>query len=357
MKLIESPALDFSDVLLIPKRSELGSRKEVNLEREFIFKHSQRKWKGIPIMASNMDTVGTIEMALEFQKHKMFVCLHKYYTADQIPPADVLNRDYFALTTGIVNIEQFYPLVDQVKPHFVCIDVANGYSSKFIQTVKDFHQKYPNITLIAGNVVTKEITEELVINCGVDIVKVGIGSGANCTTRLKTGVGIPQITAIIDCSDAAHGLDAHIISDGGIRCVGDIGKAFGANTDFVMCGSMFSKYFESGGDIYFQNNKIDRQKVFKLLEDDPELINQMTIESYGMSSRRAMMKYEGKVANYRTDEGIVKMRKLEGKVENQILDILGGLRSTGTYIGARSLKNFGKCATFRRVNKIIDHSL
>lgn len=337
MKIETDIKLDFSDVLLRPKRSELGSRSEVDITRTFHFKHSRRSWTGIPIVVANMDTTGTVEMAMELQKHKMITCLHKFHKAEDIP--DELDPDYYAVTIGIreldlANLDDIYIKLKR-KPHFICIDVPNGYSSAFLRCVQLVRAKYPEVTLIGGNVVTREMVEELILAGGLDVVKIGIGSGSVCTTRLKTGVGYPQFSAVLECSDAAHGLDAHIVSDGGIQVVGDISKALGGGADFVMCGSMFSGHLESGGELIEEDGH--RYKMF-----------------YGMSSATAMEKHYGEVANYRSAEGKVTKVAYKGPVADTIQDICGGIRSCMTYIGARELKAIPKCATFIMVNNQVN---
>jgi GMP reductase len=284
-------------------------------------------------MVSNMDTTGTIEMATELQKHKIVTCLHKYYTADDLKRAN-LNPDYYAISTGIgeKDLEKLDDILNQVNPKFICIDVANGYMTKLIHTCKSLREKYPTKILIAGNVCTSEGVLELVVEGKVDIVKVGIGSGSCCTTRKQTGVGMPQLSAVIECADTAHGLDAHIISDGGLQVVGDFSKAYGAGADFVMSGSMFAGHDESGGDIIYENNK--KYKVF-----------------YGMSSETAMNKYSGGVAEYRSSEGKTVKLLYRGPVYDTILNIQGGIRSSMTYIGAKKIKDIPKCTTFARVNR------
>jgi GMP reductase len=338
MKIERDIKLDFSDVLMRPKRSELSSRKEVDLTRTFTFKHSGRSWTGIPVVVSNMDTTGTVAMALELQKHKMITCLHKFHKAEDIP--NELDPDHYAVTIGIRqedldNLDDIYEKSTR-KPHFICIDVPNGYSSAFLKCTQSIRAKYPAVTLIGGNVVTREMVEELILDGGLDIVKVGIGSGSVCTTRLKTGVGYPQFSAVMECSDAAHGLDGHIMSDGGIQVVGDIAKAIGGGADFVMCGSMFSGHDESGGELITD----DDGRAFKMF--------------YGMSSAKAMEKYYGKVANYRSAEGKVTKVIYKGPVLGTIQDICGGIRSCMTYIGAKKLKSVAKCATFILVNNQVN---
>jgi GMP reductase len=335
MKLDNDIKLDFSDVLLLPNWSDINSRNDVFIEREFKFKYSPYVWTGVPIIVSNMDTTGTIEMARVLQKYKVLTCLHKFYNEDDIP--EDLDKNYYMISTGTSNadLERLDKIIKKHNPYFICIDVANGYHKKFIDTVKELRKLYPDKVLVGGNVVTNNLVQELILNAGLDIVKVGIGSGSVCTTRLQTGVGYPQFSAVVECADAAHGIDGHIISDGGIQNVGDISKAFGAGADFVMCGSMFAGHDESGGELVEIDNK--KYKVF-----------------YGMSSSTAMNKYHGGVAHYRSAEGKTVKVNYKGPVEDTIKDILGGVRSTMTYIGAKKIKHIPRSANFIRVNNIVN---
>lgn len=330
--------LGFKDVMIRPKRSTLKSRSEVNLEREFKFLHSPTIWTGIPIMAANMDTVGTFEMARALSEKKLFTAIHKHYSITDWNifssnlPQNIENN--IAVSTGISkNDSEFLANVFKFNPYlkFICIDVANGYSEHFAEFVKRTRKQYPDKVIIAGNVVTGEMVEELLLS-GADIVKVGIGPGSVCTTRVKTGVGYPQLSAIIECADAAHGLGGQIISDGGCSTPGDIAKAFGAGADFVMLGGMLSGHSESGGEIIEKQGKPFRK-------------------FYGMSSSTAMEKHVGGVADYRASEGKTVEIPYKGDVENTLQDILGGLRSTCTYVGAQRLKELTKRTTFIRVNE------
>ena len=337
MKILEDIKLDFTDVLLSPKRNEYTSRSEAILERTITFKYSTYKWTGVPIMVSNMDTTGTIEMARSLQKHKIITCLHKYYKYSDIP--DDLNKDYYAISSGIRDddLKNLDEIMEHVDPKIICLDVANGYMNKFIKICSGIRAKYPEKIIIAGNICTSEGALDLIMNGGADIVKVGIGSGSCCTTRKQTGIGMPQLSAVMECSDTAHGVGAHIISDGGIQVIGDISKAYAGGSDFVMCGSMFAGHEESGGTM-----------VSELLGDGKEIIYKIF---YGMSSTTAMNKYSGGVAKYRSSEGKTVKLKYRGSIENTILEILGGIRSTMTYIGAKKVKDIPKCATFIRVNR------
>lgn len=334
MKLLDDVKLDFNDVLMLPKSNEYSSRSQASLERTIHFKYSNSSWTGVPIIVSNMDTTGTIEMAETLSKHKVVTCLHKYYKPEEIP--DSLDRNFFAVTSGIqeADLVRLDEMVHKVDPLFICLDVANGYMTKFVDICRIVREKYPTKVIIAGNVCTSEGVQNLILNGKVDIVKIGIGNGSCCTTRKQTGIGMPQFSAVMECSDTAHGLGAHIISDGGIQVIGDFSKAFGAGADFVMSGSMFAGHEESGGEKIEDPNT---SKIYKIF--------------YGMSSSTAMEKYHGGVAHYRASEGKTVKLLYRGSVNNTILEIMGGIRSSMTYIGAKKIKDIGKCATFVRVNR------
>lgn len=333
--------LDFCDVLIRPKRSTLSSRKDVDLTRTYTFKHTGKQWSGVPIMAANMDGVGTFAMAYELSKHMMFTCLVKSLELEVwLEPGNVTAPEFLAASSG-TSEDDFYRLerimlkIPEIQ--FICIDVANGYSEHFGDYVENIRRLFPNKVIIAGNVVTADMTQELILR-GADIVKVGIGPGSVCTTRIQTGVGYPQLSAIIECADAAHGLGGHIIADGGCTCPGDVAKAFGAGADFVMLGGMLSGSDQGGGNIIEQNGK-------------------KYVEFYGMSSTTSMIKTKGEVAEYRSSEGRTVLVPYKGNVGPIVLDLLGGLRSACTYVGAKNLKQLSKCTTFIRVNKQFNDSL
>lgn len=328
--------LGFKDVMFRPKRSTLKSRSQVNLQRTFKFMHTSIEWTGVPIMAANMDTVGTFEMALKLAEKELFTAIHKHYSLDEwnsfLASAPVGIENYIAVSTGTgANDLDKVKAVFNANPHlkFICIDVANGYSEHFVSFVKEARSLFPDKVIMAGNVVTGEMVEELLL-AGADIIKVGIGPGSVCTTRVKTGVGYPQLSAIIECADAAHGLGGQIISDGGCAVPGDVSKAFGAGADFVMLGGMLAGHDESGGQVVEKDGK--QYKQF-----------------YGMSSATAMDKHAGGVAEYRASEGKTVEVEYRGPVENTLQDILGGVRSTCTYVGASQLKELTKRTTFIRV--------
>ncbi|XP_054447844.1 GMP reductase 1 isoform X2 [Pteronotus mesoamericanus] len=367
----------------------------VDLERTFTFRNSKQTYSGIPIIVANMDTVGTFEMAVVMSQHSMFTAIHKHYTLDDwklfaTNHPECLQHVAVSSGSGKNDLEKMSSILEAVPQiKFICLDVANGYSEHFVEFVKLVRAKFPEHTIMAGNVVTGEMVEELILS-GADIIKVGVGPGSVCTTRTKTGVGYPQLSAVIECADSAHGLKGHIIShvtrpcgggtsqptpgahslrvpgtqafsrqdsplttimwdfraphktpsqsqptheqDGGCTCPGDVAKAFGAGADFVMLGGMFSGHTECAGEVIERNGQ--KLKLF-----------------YGMSSETAMKKHAGGVAEYRASEGKTVEVPYKGDVENTILDILGGLRSTCTYVGAAKLKELSRRATFIRVTQ------
>lgn len=328
--------LDFSNVLLKPKRSTLESRSQVRLERTFTFKNSDAVWEGIPIIASNMDATGTIETYKVLNRYNMLTFLHKHYDIDTLydlfASEDRINLAY---TMGITDLDvQKWKMLKTKLPKnkvkMVNIDVANGYTERFINFIKRFRDANPSTIIIAGNVCTGDQTQELILS-GADLIKIGIGPGSVCTTRIQTGVGYPQLSAVMECSDAANGLGGHIISDGGCTSSGDVAKAFGGGAHFVMLGGMLAGHEESGGD---------------LINVDGEMVKQF----YGMSSEAAQIKYDGGMGKYKSAEGKEVRLPFKGPLEPTVQSLLGGIRSACTYVGAQKIKELSKCSTFILVN-------
>ena len=365
MRIDQDTKLDYKDVLIRPKRSTLKSRKQVRVERTFRFRNyeanfpvktTEDDFNGIPIMAANMDGVGTFEMADTLAKQKMFTCLVKTYDVNEL--IEFFNADLDTRTQNVAMsigsseadftklTEVYSAVTNSLK--YVCMDIANGYSDHFAQHVRKVRENFPNIVIIAGNVVTGEMTEELIL-AGADIVKVGIGPGSVCTTRIQTGVGYPQLSAVIECADAAHGLGGHIIADGGCTCPGDVAKAFAGGADFVMLGGMLAGHDEGGGEVitkyystgehFFMSNDNSYQPVIE---------NKKFVQFYGMSSDAANTKHFGGLKDYRSSEGREVFVPYRGAVEATLQDLLGGIRSTCTYAGAMKLKQLSKCTTFVR---------
>lgn len=333
MRIEQDLKLDFKDVLIRPKRSTLSTRSDVSLERTYKFKHATKTWTGIPVIAANMDHTGTLAIAAALAKHDLLTAVNKF-----IPLADwqtqshtVFNHSFLTIGSSVKERDNAKAILAQCDIPFICIDVANGYTQIFVDCVRETRQLFPDKIIMAGNVVTGEMTEELLIS-GADIVKVGIGPGSVCTTRKKTGVGYPQLSAIIECADAAHGLKGLVCADGGCTSSGDVAKAFAAGADFVMLGGMFAGHDQCAGDLITMGSK--QYKRF-----------------YGMASAEAMEKYHGKIADYRSAEGKSVNVPYRGDVNQTVLDILGGIRSACTYVGAVNLKELSKRTTFVRVSQ------
>lgn len=331
MRIDPERKLDFDDVLIRPKRSSLKSRAEVDLRRTFKMPHAACEITGVPVIAANMDKVGTIKMAKALAEFEMYTSLHKYYPLAELKKAN-LSGDFTFITFGIEDIKKMDEIMSGLKKYGInkiCLDVANGYTEFFVDFVRKVRKQYPSYVIMAGNVATPDMTEALIL-AGADIVKVGIGPGSACMTRAMTGIGYPQLSSVIECADAAHGLSGFICADGGCRMPGDITKAFGAGADFVMLGGMLAGHKESMEDSEIKNLKR----------------NEGMVEYYGMSSEEAMNKYAGGVAKHRASEGRVVKIEYKGEVRQTVQDILGGIRSACTYVGASRLKEFSKRTTF-----------
>lgn len=407
MKILDEVKLDFQDVLLLPKRSTLSSRSEVDLVRTFKFKHSTNTYSGIPILAANMDHTGTMEMAKAFHPFQMGVALHKFYDINQLisyfsrPDRNphtfysmgIADDDYIKFKSVMMSLDY-----DTRKQMHVCVDIANGYSKNFINFISRLREQYEGIVIMAGNVVTGDMVYDL-LSRGADIVKVGIGPGSVCTTRKMTGVGYPQLSAILECADAAHGAGGLICGDGGITCPGDVAKAVAAGADFVMCGNLFAGHYECNGELINREFKDsvtreffaaaerweqDRRNVFQKIslpdgrdwvltfDSTGEVVDgwhnnlplccytnieKIKMRFYGMSSTNAMNKHYGGKANYRASEGKVVEIPFKGYVKDTVEEILGGIRSACTYTGARRLKDLPKVATFVKTNRQLNSSL
>ena len=362
MRIDQDVKLDYKDVLIRPKRSTLKSRKQVRLERRFQFRNyateiaeNEEHYYGVPIMASNMDGVGTFEMADALAQQGIFTCLVKTYTDNEL--IEFFNTDDYLRTNNVAmsigtSEEDFDKLQNVMEMadgnlKYICMDIANGYSEHFAHHVKKVRSVFPHIVIIAGNVVTGEMTEELIL-AGADIVKVGIGPGSVCTTRIQTGVGYPQLSAVIECADAAHGLGGHIIADGGCTCPGDVAKAFAGGADFVMLCGMLAGHDEGGGEVITKIYETD--EVIKTDDNFYESVykEKQFVQFYGMSSDAANTKHFGGLKDYRSSEGREVLVPYRGSVGITIQDLTGGLRSTCTYAGALKLKQLSKCTTFVR---------
>lgn len=393
MQIINDIQLDYCDVMIKPKRSTLNSRSEPDIYRTYKMKHTNRSLYGNGLMVANMATTGTFAMAEVFAKNLMFTCLHKHYSFEEIKGFLEKHKneeiefkmgsenciayfnDYVFISTGIKDgdYEKICKVLDLGYCKNLCIDIANGYIPKLLDFVKKIREKYSDLIIIVGNVCTGDMVQDLILN-GADIVKCGIGPGANCTTRKITGVGRPQFSTVIECAEAAHAVDGILCADGGITCIGDINKAYGAGADFVMVGSLVAGSDEAEGEIIkkvYKTNEVeviscDRNNEnfnpidndydeYDINETEPKYEIKKYKLAYGMSSKYAQDKHWNGMAKYRASEGIVTLKPYSGSVQNTIDEYLGGLRSCMTYISARRLKDIPKCCTFYRANRILNN--
>ena len=341
MRINNEPKLNFEDVLLQPKRSTLTSRRDVDMTRKFTFGNSKKVMNFTPIFASNMDGVGTFSMAKVLQEYKMMTVITKTTTPEQWREAvgNGVRLQSVSVCTGTNkmfdddaedyrNMQEILKMFPDIK--MITVDVANAYHQNMVGFINKIREEYPDKVIVAGNVVTPEMTEELIIN-GADVVKIGIGPGSVCTTRTMAGVGVPQFSAILECADAANGVDGHIMADGGCTTPGDIAKALGGGAHMVMIGGMLAGHDES-----------------------EQEVKDGRIEFYGMSSDRAREVHGKRKDGYRGNEGRLISLPYRGPVSNTVEDILGGVRSACTYIGARRLKDMPKCATFVTTHNVIN---
>lgn len=331
----EKKYLDYADVLICPKSSNVNSRSRVNLDTTIQFKNN-KEWCGVPITAANMDTTGTFEVYKVLSSHKMLTALHKYYTKEDFRELKSegieLNKEYFMLSTGIGenDIVKLEDIMTEVDVKWICVDIANGYLEDLQKVCRYLSTTYPDKILVAGNIATPDMIEPLK-ESGVDVIKVGIGPGSACTTRIKTGIGVPQFTAVMDCVKEANNHGVMVMADGGITCPGDVSKAFVAGAGFVMVGGEFAGHDETDGLIIEKDGK--KYKEF-----------------YGMSSKKAMVTHSGKMDRYRSSEGREILIPYKGALETTVLDYLGGIRSTCTYVNASTLSELKNNNRFIRVN-------
>lgn len=347
--IITDEKLDYQDVLMVPQNSvdsELNSRSKVELITDIF------GVRGIGVIAANMDGVGTFAMAESLSQYGMFTTLVKHYSVDDLVNfyTDKANSDIIPYTiysmganeSDILKFEEVldgiqvkaYDLDAQTEPRIVCIDVANGYTESFLKFIARFREEHPSTIIVAGNVCTPYRTAQL-IAAGANYVKVGIGPGSVCSTRLVTGVGYPQFSAVVECAEAAYEAHGAVIADGGCVDAGDIAKAFGAGAAGVMLGGMLAGHEE--GETPF-NHPTTPEGVWNR-------------PFYGMASRAAQNIHNGGVKDYRSSEGREVTVPYRGKVEGTVLHILGGLRSACLYNGVSQLNELQNVATFVKVRR------
>lgn len=361
-KIINELKLDFNDVLIVPQRSTLTSRSEINLERTFHFYHSPRIWEGVPIMCANMSFC-SFEMAKALAKYNMIACLHKYHSIQEL--YDYFNQypdnlDYTFVSIGYKksDLNHLLDLKNKLgKQPNICIDVPNGHMDVFVKYCKKVRDNFPESIIIAGNVTNTSSTQELLIYGGVDLVKIGIGGGSACTTRFLTGCGFPQLSACIENSYVAHGLQngnkklGLIVSDGGHKTVGDVCKALCSGADFVMLGGYFAGSENCDGEWQYEyQTSLGFWQPIDPENNNPKRKTKFTY--YGMSTHHAQDLYEDHIKNYRASEGTKITTNYKGSLDKVIQELLGGIRSCCCYIGSDCIKNMSKCGQFCRVSQI-----
>lgn len=365
MKILGSTKLDFDDVLIRPKSSETASRSAVELLRHFDrFPNSTRSLSCVPIFAANMDTTGTFAMADALMQRNWMTCLHKhysieelinYYTLDNsvdVPyPSRLIDCVWYSLgiTDADINKLRSFLTFTNFSPN-LCVDVANGYTDYFIEKLAEIRSVSQESIIMAGNVATHEMVDRVIRQGKADIVKLGIGPGSVCTTRLVTGVGYPQLSAVMESADTAHGSQhGYVCADGGCKTSGDICKAFGANADFVMLGGIFAGADECNGEWEYEWTGMNCQlfNPFNPEGDPPKT----RLKYYGMSSYEAQDKYSGGPQDHRGSEGKAVYVDHKGPAEGLCKQIEGGIRSCCAYIGAKHIKDMGKCTTFVQVSR------
>jgi GMP reductase len=339
VELVPNWKLDFSDVLISPRPSSLNSRKEVVLTRTFEFPRSSTAWTVLPLMASNMDATGTIAMAKALARFKASGSLSKFIDTEmQVKFFSEPDSRHSFLSMGITDdeLERLRAVNRRVPITKISIEVANGYIEALPKFVAKVSREFPKAVILAGSVCTPEGTINI-LKAGADITRVGIGSGSVCITRRVTGVGYPQLSAVIECSQAAHEIGGFICSDGGCIVPGDICKAYCGGADFVMLGGMLAGHNESEGRITYKRSGAKRLPV--------------SMEFYGMASDVARQKHYGTKLPYGAAEGKRVGVPYRGPVANTLCNILGGLRSMMTYIGAADMASIPGNARFVKVGR------
>ena len=366
MQIIDSVQLDFSDVLIKPRRSSIDSRSKVDITRNYKFKWCPYTIKGTGIMQANMGTIGNFDVSKKMLDNGLFACLHKYHNVEDLIEfyTDLIDRGddtwmrcLLAIGLRDNGIEKLRTLNEKLGVQVgIKFDVPNGYIPQVKEKVINLRKEFPDMFIMVGNVVTGDITEDLILS-GADCVAVGIGPGGQCLTREQTGCGRPQLSAIIECADAAHQVGGMVCGDGGITCPGDLGKAFGAGADFIMIGSMFAGTLEADGDIiskWIFNGEYEPAADGSGFE--PHLELKEFKQFYGMSSTLAQEKFGNGKPKYRASEGRVTIVPYVGSIDGVIEELLGGLRSTMTFLGAWKLKNIPKQCTFYKVHNQLNRT-
>ena len=315
--------LTFDDVLIIPSKSEVRSRRDPKLTSQL----TKTKSIETPILSANMDTITEYDMAFAMHQMGAIGILHRFVTIQEqaqfVAQLKTQGVNHIAASIGVNDdYQERAKALIQAGANIITIDIAHGHSVLMMDVMKWMKDKFPTVDLIAGNVATPDAVVDL-IEAGADAIKVGIGPGSMCTTRIITGAGVPQLTAIAMCAQAAAPYQVPVIADGGIKTSGDIVKAFAAGASTVMLGSMLSGTIETPGEI-----KHGRKQY------------------RGMASRAAQESWRGGVPTGMAPEGESTYVSVKGHVKDVISELTGGIRSGMSYVNANQLSEIKDKARF-----------
>ena len=331
-------SLTFDDVTLIPQYSSILPAETITYTK---LAHNLNLQ--IPLMSSAMDTVTESKMAIALSKSGGIGIIHRNLSIEkQVQEVKKVKKNNFLVGAAIgVNskdIERADEL-SKAKVDMIIIDTAHGHTQKVLFMIKKIKKKLKKCVLCSGNIATGKAAKFLA-DSGVDIVKVGIGPGSICTTRLVTGIGVPQLSAVLQVKKALKNYKTRIISDGGIKFSGDIAKAIAAGADAVMIGSLFSGTTESPGKIFKQKGKL-----FKNFRG----MGSVGAMSIGSADRYYQKKFKN-VSKY-VPEGVEGIVKFKGPVNKIIYNLIGGLKSSMGYLGAKTIKDLQKKGEFVKITK------
>ncbi len=315
--------LTYDDVLLVPRKSDVRSRRDPGLDTRV----TKTKTVQIPIISANMDTVTEGDMAVAMSQLGGLGIIHRFLAIEsQVAEVRKVVESGAKLISASIGVNQDYKertdALVKAGVNVITIDIAHGHSVSMMDTLKFLKDKYPSVEIIAGNISTPEAAKDL-IDAGADALKVGIGPGSMCSTRIITGCGVPQLTAVAFCSEVADAYDVPIIADGGIKTSGDIVKALAAGASTIMTGSLLAATIESPGDIK-QGRKLYR----------------------GMASKSAQVSWRGVLPEGMAPEGESTRIPVKGHVRDVVLELCGGIRSGMSYLNADSISDVRKNSRF-----------
>lgn len=319
--------LTFDDVLIMPKKSEVRSRKDPSLRSRL----TKTKFLDTPIISANMDTVTEASMAIAMHKMGGMGIIHRFMNIEkqifEIEQLKTAGAQIISASIGVnADFKERTASLVKAGVNLLTIDIAHGHSVQMMETLKWLKDAYPDVEIIAGNLATPDAAIDL-IEAGADAIKVGIGPGSMCTTRIITGCGVPQLTAIALCAEAAASYGVPVIADGGIRTSGDMVKAFAAGADSIMLGSMLSGTMETPGDI------VNGKKQYR-----------------GMASKKAQVSWRGDLPQGMAPEGESTFVSVKGHVSDVLHELMGGIRSGMSYVNATTIAEMREKAQFMEMS-------